>query len=84
MVQGVSRGVSSLQTTVEYIWKVVRSKGSLYSMARGKEWQQTKLTIKEPAPEIHEVKATVTVTTQQKPRKPFQERSARGKEKART
>jgi hypothetical protein len=52
----------------------------LNSTARGKEWLQTKLTIKMPVLEIHEVKATATMTPQQEPRNPFQELSARGKE----
>ncbi len=51
--------IATLVKTFKLVWKVVRSKGSLYSTARGKEWLQTKLAIKEPAPEIHEVKATV-------------------------
>jgi len=73
--------ISTLARTFCVIWKVLRKKDFFFSTAKGQQWLQTELMIKEPALEIPvENIAPVTVTPQQKPRKPFQELSARGKE----
>jgi len=68
--------IATLVKKFKPLWKVLRNKKSFYSMASGKKWLETELTIKEPAPEI----PVVTLTPQQKPRKPFQELSVRGKD----
>ena len=64
--------IATIVKTFRAMWKVLKSKVLVYSTPRGKEWLQTKLTIKEPAPEIP--------SPQQQPRKPFEELSSRGKE----
>ncbi len=52
--------IDTLMKTFKLMWKTVRGKENLLSKARGKEWLQTKLTIKEPAPEIPELETATS------------------------
>ena len=69
--------IATIVKTFRALWKVLKSKVSVYSTPRGKKWLETKLRIKEPAPEIP---APEIPSPQQQPRKPFEELSSRGKE----
>ena len=73
--------IETLVKSFKNMWKVLKNKARVYSTPRGKEWLQIELPIKEPAPEMTElpVEETANTAPQQKPRKPFQALSARGK-----